>query len=158
MASKPHTTPTTRQAPPGIVATPVVSAPSHAKAGQRVPLSGAGFSPHSQVKIVFEGQRRVVVGSAVIGSDGKFRTSVRVPHAQPGQDKLQVVWTSSSGHVTSLAAPVMLLADATKPVGDGNKHTAEAVLITLSIAIPVVTWFVLQVLGWRHRRMGGGNP
>ncbi len=82
---------------------------------------------------------------------------MRVPHARPGQDKLQVVWTSSSGHLTSLAAPVMLLADATKPVGDGDKHTTEAVLITLSIAIPVVTWFVLQVLGWRHRRMSGGS-
>jgi hypothetical protein len=140
------------------VATPVVSAPSHAKAGQRVPLSGAGFSPDSHVKIVFDGPRRVVVGSAVIGSNGKFKTSVRVPHAQPGQDKLQVVWTSSSGHVTSLAAPVMLLTDVTKPVGDGDKHVAEVVLITLSIAIPVVTWFVLQALGWRHRRINGGKP
>jgi hypothetical protein len=140
-----------------MVATPVVSAPSHAKVGQSVRLSGAGFSPDSQVKIVFEGPKRVVVGSAVIGSDGKFATSVVVPHAQPGQDKLQVVGTSSSGRPTSLAEQVMLLAAVTKPAGDGNRHVAEAVLISLSIAIPVITWFVLQALGWRHRRLGGGS-
>jgi hypothetical protein len=141
-----------------MVATPVVSAPSHAKVGQRVPLSGAGFSPNSQVKIVFEGQKGVVVGSAVIDSAGKFQTSVVVPRAQPGQHKLQVVGTSSSGRLTSLAEPVMLLAAVTKPVANSDRHVAEAVLITLSIAIPVITWFVLQVLGWRHRRLGGGNP
>jgi hypothetical protein len=136
----------------------VVSVPTHAKAGQRVALSGAGFSPDSQVSIVFEGPSRVVVGSAVIGSDGKFQTSVVVPRAHPGQDKLQVVGTSSSGNVTSLAEPVMLLADATKPAGDGDRHVAEAVLITLSIAIPVITWFVLQLLGWRNRKLTGGKP
>ncbi len=135
----------------------MVSVPTHAKAGQRVALSGAGFSPDSQVSIVFEGPRRVVVGSAVIGSDGKFQTSVIVPHTHPGQDKLQVVGTSSSGSVTSLAEPVMLLADATKPAGNGDRHVAEAVLITLSIAIPVITWFVLQLLG-RKRKLTGGEP
>jgi hypothetical protein len=140
-----------------MVATPVVSAPSHAKVGQRVHLSGAGFSPDSQVKIVLDGPKRVVVGSAVISSDGKFETSVVVPHAQPGQDKLQVVGTSSSGRPTSLAEPVMFLAAATKPAGNGDRHVAEAVLISLSIAIPLVTWFVLQALGWRHRRLGGGS-
>jgi hypothetical protein len=136
----------------------VVSVPAHAKSGQRVPLSGAGFSPDSQVKIVFEGPKRVVVGSAVIGPDGTFRTSVVVPRAHPGQDKLQVVGTSSSGSVTSVAEPVLLLADATKPAVDNNRHVAEAVLITLSIAIPVITWFVLQLLGRRHRRLTGRNP
>jgi hypothetical protein len=141
-----------------MVATPVVSAPSHEKVGQSVPLSGAGFSPDSQAKIVLEGPKRVVVGSVQIDSEGKFQTSVVVPHAQPGQDKLQVVGTSSSGRATTLAEPVMFLADATKPVGDGNRHVAEAVLITLSIAIPVITWFVLQLLAWRHRRLGGGSP
>jgi hypothetical protein len=137
------------------MATPVVSAPSHAKVGQRVPLSGAGFSPESQVKIVFEDPKHVVVGSAVIGSGGTFHTSVVVPHARPGQDRLQVVGTSSSGRLTALAEPVVLLADVTKPPSHSDRRVAETVLITLSIAIPVVTWFVLQLLGWRHRRLGG---
>jgi hypothetical protein len=122
-----------------------------------VPLSGAGFSPESQVKIVFEDPKQVVVGSAVIDSDGRFHTSVVVPHAQPGKDRLQVVGTSSAGRLTALAEPVMLLADVTKPPGHSDRKVAETVLITLSIAIPVFTWFVLQLLGWRHRRLGGGN-
>jgi hypothetical protein len=135
-----------------MVATPVVSAPSHAQGGQRVRLSGAGFSPESQVKIVFEGPKHVVVGSAVIDSDGTFRTSVVVPRGHPGHDKLQVVGTSSAGRLTALAEPVMLLADVTKPASHSNRQVAEVVLITLSIAIPVLTWFVLQLLGWRNRR------
>jgi hypothetical protein len=123
-------------------------------------LSGAGFSPESQVKIVVDGPKRVVVGSAVISSDGKFQTSVVVPHAKPGQLKLQVEGTSSSGRPASLAEPVLLLADATHPAvnNDNNRHVTEAVLISLSIAIPVITWFVLQLLGWRDRRFGGRNP
>jgi hypothetical protein len=144
-------------------ATPVVSAPSHAKAGERVSLSGAGFSPDSQVKIVVDDPKRVVVGSAYIGSDGKFQTSVVVPHAQPGQLKLQVVGTSSTGRPASLAEPVLMLTDATHPAVDNhnddnnNRHVTEAVLIALSIAIPLATWFVLELLGWRHRRFGGGK-
>ena len=115
-------------------------------------LSGAGFSPESQVKIVFEGPKHVVVGSAVIDSDGTFRTSVVVPRGHPGHDKLQVVGTSSAGRLTALAEPVMLLADVTKPAGHSDRQVAEVVLITLSIAIPVLTWFVLQLFGWRNRR------
>ncbi len=123
-----------------------------------MPFSGAGFSPDSRVKIVVDGPKRVVVGSAVISSDGKFQTSVVVPHAQPGQLKLQVVGTSSSGHPASLAEPVLVLTDATHPATDSDRHVTEAVLITLSIAIPVITWFVLQLLGWRHRRFGNKKP
>jgi hypothetical protein len=68
------------------------------------------------------------------------------------------VGTSSSGSVTSLAEPVLLLADATKPAVNSDRHVAEAVLITLSIAIPVITWFALQLLGWRHRKLTGRKP
>jgi len=139
-----------------MVATPVVSAPSHAKSGEHLSLSGAGFSPNSHVKIVFEDPQRVVVGSAVTQADGKFHTSVVVPKAQPGQDKLQVVGTSSSGRPASLAEPVLLLADATRPAAH-NPDLARAVLIALSIVFPLATWFLLQMFGRRHRRLGGGS-
>lgn len=109
---------------------------------------------------MFDDPKKVVVGSAVIGADGKFRTSVVLPHAQPGHDKLQVVAKSPSGGTTSLAAPVMVLADVSRPVGtgNGNRDVTETVLITVSIAIPLLTWLVLQMLASRKRRLGGRNP
>jgi hypothetical protein len=135
------------------VATPVVSAPSRAKAGETLSLSGQGFSPGSRVKIVFDDPQHVVVGSAVAQSNGNFQTSVVVPRAQPGNDKVQFVGTSSSGRPASLAAPVLVLADASRPA-PRDPTLAEAVLISLSIGLPLTTWFVLQLVGWRHRRFG----
>jgi hypothetical protein len=136
-----------------MVATPLVSAPSRAKSGQVLPLSGQGFSPGTRVKIVFDDPKDVVVGTAVAQADGEFHTSVVVPKAQPGQDKFQVVGTSSAGRPATLAAPVLVLADASHPA-NRNPELAKEVLISLSIALPLATWLVLQMLGWRHRRLG----
>jgi hypothetical protein len=136
-----------------MVASPLVSAPSKAKAGQVLPLSGQGFSPGTPVKIVFDDPKDVVVGTAVAQANGEFHTSVVVPKAQPGQDKFQVVGTSSSGRPASLAAPVLVLTDATHPA-NRDPQLAKAVLISLSIALPLATWLVLQMLSWRNRRFG----
>lgn len=136
-----------------MVATPLVSAPSRAKAGEVLPLSGQGFSPGTPVKIVFDDPKDVVVGAVVAQSDGDFHTSVVVPRAQPGQDKFQVVGTSSSGRPASLAAPLLVLADVTRPA-KRDPQLPKVVLIGLSIALPLATWLVLQMLGWRHRRLG----
>ncbi|HXW82448.1 MAG TPA: hypothetical protein VEJ84_23320 [Acidimicrobiales bacterium] len=130
-----------------------MSAPSKAKAGQVLPLSGQGFSPGTPVKIVFDDPKDVVVGTAVAQANGDFHTSVVVPKAQPGRDKFQVVGTSSSGRPASLATPVLVLADATHPA-NRNPQFPKEVLISLSIALPLATWLVLQMLGWRHRRVG----
>jgi hypothetical protein len=139
-----------------MVATPFVSVQSHAKVGQVVHLVGKGFSPGSKVKIVFVGSPgHVVVGSTVAQVNGNFAMTVVVPRAKPGEHKLQVVGTSSSGQPGSWAAPVMVLADATGPAGTAPS-LATPVLIGISIAIPLLTWLVLDVIAWRQRRFDQG--
>jgi hypothetical protein len=119
-----------------------------------VRLTGQGFSPGSTVKIVFLGsQKHVVVGSTVAHLDGSFAMSLVVPRAKPGEHKLQVVGTSSSGQPGSWAAPVMVLADITGPATDAPS-LATPVLVGLSVAFPLLTWLVLDLLAWRHRRLG----
>jgi hypothetical protein len=119
-----------------------------------VRLVGEGFSPGSKLKIVFLGSHKhVVVGSTVAQLDGSFAMSLIVPRAKPGEHRLQVVGTSSSGQPGSWAAPVMVLADVTRPA-PGGPSLATPVLVGLSIAFPLMTWLVLDLLAWRHRRLG----
>ncbi len=154
VAHSPPSAPLTRLAPSAIVAAPVVSAPSDARAGQMVRLVGQGFSPGSKVRIVFLSSRKhVVVGSTVAQPDGSFAMSLVVPRAKPGEHKLQVVGTSSSGQSGSWAAPVMVLADVSSPASD-TPSLATPVLVGLSIAFPLLTWLVLDLLAWRNRRLG----
>jgi hypothetical protein len=79
--------------------------------------------------------------------------SLVVPRAKPGEHKLQVVGTSSSGQAGSWAAPVMVLTDVTGPVADAPS-LATPVLVGLSLAFPLLTWLVLDLLAWRQRRLG----
>ncbi len=119
-------------------------------------MSGKGFSPGSKVKIVFVGsQKHDVVGSTVAQPDGSFAMTLVVPHAKPGEHKLQVVGTSSSGQPGSWAAPVMLLTDVTRPAVQAPS-LATPVLVGLSVGLPLLTWLVLDVLAWRRRRLDGG--
>jgi hypothetical protein len=119
-----------------------------------VRLVGEGFSPGSKVKVVFlSSHKHVVVGSTVTRLDGSFAMSLVVPRAKPGEHKLQVVGTSSSGQPGSWAAPVMVLADVTSPA-PAAPSLATPVLVGLSIAFPLLTWLVLDLLAWRHRRLG----
>jgi hypothetical protein len=119
-----------------------------------VRLVGQGFSPGSKVKIVFlNSKKHVVVGSTVAQPDGSFAMTLVVPRAKPGEHKLQVVGTSSSGQPGSWAAPVMVLTDVTSPAGEAPS-LATPVLVGLSLAIPLLTWLVLDMLAWRHRRLG----
>jgi hypothetical protein len=124
------------------------------RAGQRVRLTGAGFRPESRVRIVFDASRRVVVGSAIIRSDGGFDTSVVVPHATPGPHKLQIVGKAPSGQTMTWDEPVIVLAD--RPiVAVSGPDLAAPVLLGLAVTFPVATWFVLEVLAVRRRR---GRP
>jgi len=120
-----------------------------------VRMVGQGFSPGSKVKIVFlnSTKRHVVVGSTVAQPNGSFAMNLVVPRAKPGEHKLQVVGTSSSGQPGSWAAPVMVLTDVTSPVGNAAS-LATPVLVGLSLAIPLLTWLVMDMLAWRHRRFG----
>ncbi len=142
--------------PPALVAAPVVSAPTRLREGQLVRLTGAGFRPKTRVKIVFEATKRVVVGSAVIRSDGGFDTSVVVPPATPGQHKLQVVGRAPSGQTMTWVQPVTVLTG--RPIaavtGPGPDVTAP-VLLAVAVTFPLVTWFVLEILALRRRRVGG---
>jgi hypothetical protein len=123
-----------------------------------VRLVGEGFSPGSRVKIDFLGSHKhvVVVGSTVAKVNGSFAVSLVVPRAKPGEQKLQVVGTSSSGQAGSWAAPVTVIADVTTPVVD-TPSLATPVLVGLSLAFPLLTWLVLDLLAWRQRRLGQGT-
>ncbi len=119
-----------------------------------VRLTGAGFRPASRVKIVFEASRRVVVGSAVIRSNGDFDTSVAVPHATPGQHKFQVVGKAPSGQTMTWVEPVTVLAG--RPIAAvRGPDLAAPVLLFLAVAFPLTTWVVLEFLALRRRRVSG---
>ena len=120
-------------------------------------LTGAGFRPKSRVKIVFEAPKRVVVGSAVIRSDGGFDTSVVVPpHASPGPHKLQVVGRAPSGQTMTWEEPVIVVASGTLVAASANgPEVAAPVLLALAFAFPLATWLVLQFLALRRRRASG---
>lgn len=121
-------------------------------------MVGQGFSPGSKVRIVFLGSQKhvVVVGSTVARRNGSFAMTLVVPRAKPGEHKLQVVGTSSSGQPGSWAAPVMVLADVTRPAV-GSPSLATPVLVGLALGFPLLTWLVLDLLAWRHRRLGEGT-
>jgi len=95
------------------------------------------------------------VASALARPDGTFSTKIVVPRrARAGAHKLQVVGTGPSGRPMTVAAAVFILTEnegaSTPPSGGG---LAEPVLLTLSAAIPLATWLVLEMLGWRNRRL-----
>jgi hypothetical protein len=119
-----------------------------------VRLKGQGFSPGTKVRIVFlSSKKHVVVGSTVAQPNGSFAMNLVVPRAKPGEHKLQVVGTSSSGQSGSWAAPVMVLTDVTSPAVKAPS-LATPVLVGLSLALPLLTWLVFDMLAWRHRRLG----
>ena len=120
-------------------------------------LTGAGFRPHSRVKIVFDSPQKQVVGSAVISRQGDFDTSVVIPaHATPGRHNLQVVGRAPSGQTMTWVEPVTVVtASPIVAVTAPRSDLAPPVLFTLALAFPLATWLVLEVLGWRHRRATG---
>lgn len=153
-----YAAPPPKSPPPA--AKPSVSLPSKAKAGQVVHLSGAGFSPGTKVKILFDaspgrpgGSDGVVVGTAVARPNGQFHMSVVVPKARPGRHTLQVEGTSASGKPARWASGVMVLTDVTKPLPDAGDGLAQGVLLALSIGLPIGTWVALQVPVWHRRRL-----
>lgn len=134
---------------------PIVTAPAKAVAGQLVHLSGTGFSPGTQVKIVLDEPHKVVVASAVAQADGQFHASVKLPQAGTGRHTLQVEGTSTSGRRAVLATRVVVLSHLGEEVAAGP-GLATPVLLSISIGLPIATWVVLQLPVWR-RRPGGGQ-
>jgi ribosomal protein L1 len=130
---------------------PVVEAPEKAAAGHRVEVAGEGFKAGARVEIVLDSPRHEVVGSAVTRSDGTFRTSVTLPKASRSEARLQVVGTAANGKRAELHRVILVVAsqDVASSGGDG---LAKPVLLTLVGIIPLTTWLLLEVLGWRSRR------
>lgn len=138
------------------MATPAVQAPSHAKAGAQVHLSGTGFRAGTHVQILLDTPKPLLLGTAVAGPGGDFKTSVVVPHTSPGRHNIQVTGVAALGGHLSLAAPFRLVADQVE-LPQPKKDLAEPVLLTLSFTLPVATWLVLEVLGWRRRHSHPGR-
>jgi hypothetical protein len=136
-----------------MVARPTVSVPSRAKPGGQVKLAGAGFRAGTTVRIVFDAPDPVTVGHALAGPDGDFRASVVVPKAGPGSHKLEVVGTAASGAPAAVSAVVVLANKNYRAPARGTELTTP-VLLTLAVVIPLATWVILEVLGWRRRRSG----
>jgi hypothetical protein len=144
-------------AAPSMVATPAVEAPAKASAGQHVKLSGAGFRAGTAVRIVFDGPRHLVVGSAVARPDGTFKAAIVVPAARPGNHVIQVVGTGSSGRPMLLTRTVAVLASQSVLTSAAG-GIAQPVLLTLSVVLPLGTWLALEMFGWRKRRTGKRAP
>jgi hypothetical protein len=137
-----------------MVATPALSAPGKAVAGQHVKLTGAGFRAGSKVKIVFDTPKHVTVGSARARPDGTFKASIEVPRrAGAGTDHLQVVGTGQQGQPMSLAAPVIVVSEHTAiATATPGASLAGPVLLTIAVLLPLTTWLALEMMGWRGRR------
>jgi hypothetical protein len=138
-----------------MVATPALSAPAKAQAGQKVKLTGAGFRAGTKVRIVLDGPRRVIVGSTLARPDGTFKASVVVPRrAGPGTARLQAVGTSQSGQPMSVAAPVIIVSEhAAIVTATPGPSLAGPVLLTVAMVLPLTTWLALEMMGWRGRRL-----
>ena len=104
------------------------------------------------MEIVLDAKEPQVVGSVVTKSDGSFKASVAVPARAPEKDKLRVVGTSAAGKKTQLAKVVLVVAEGNVAT-TGSAGLARPVLLTLAGVIPLVTWLVLEFLGWRNRRL-----
>lgn len=126
-----------------------MKAPGRAVAGKEIRVSGSGFKAASKVEIVLDRGKLETAVSAVADADGTFRASVRLP-ANGGQHKIQVIGTSASGHKATLQKVVLVVASQNA----GASDLARPVLLTLAIVIPLITWLVLEFLGWRGRRTG----
>jgi hypothetical protein len=124
-----------------------VKAPEQAQAGRDIRISGSGFKVGSKVEIVLDPQRPEAAVSALAGADGTFRATVRLPSSS-GQHKIQVTGTSASGRKAAVQRVVLVVASQSASTGD----LARPVLLTLAVVIPLVTWLVLEYLGWRGRR------
>ena len=139
-------------APPPADTAPIVEAPERAVAGKPLKLSGSGFKAASKVEIVLDTKEPEVVGSVVTKSDGSFKAFVAVPARAPEKDKIRVVGTSAAGKKTQLAKVVLVVAEG-DAAATGSAGLARPVLLTLAGVIPLVTWLVLEFLGWRNRRL-----
>lgn len=137
--------------------TPVVEAPEKATAGKDLALSGSGFKAASKVEIVLGSKRPKVTRSVVTGSDGSFKTSVAVPADGVSTDKIRVVGTSAAGKKTQLAKVVLVVDSKITPQARGA-DLARPVLLTLVVVMPLSTWLVLELLGWRNRRLDSKKP
>ncbi|HMK95937.1 MAG TPA: hypothetical protein VK425_00230 [Acidimicrobiales bacterium] len=138
-----------------MVATPAISTPEKVEAGAEIKLSGSGFEAGSKVRIVLDTPSRVVVGSALARGDGTFRTNIVVPRrARAGTHRIQVVGTGPSGRPMALAAHVIVVAQSTRAsTTTPGGGLAEPVLLTVAAALPLATWLVLEMMGWRNRRL-----
>jgi hypothetical protein len=96
------------------------------------------------------GSSQIVVGTAVARSDGSFKASVALP-AGTGKQQLKVLGTSANGKRAELAKVVLIVASHKVTDGPGS-GLAKPVLLTLAGVIPLATWLVLEILGWRGRR------
>lgn len=146
------------QAAPVLRAVPVVSVPQSVREGQLVRISGQGFRPGTPVKVVLgpddahEQAAPAVVATAHTGAQGQFEASAVVPAMRPGTHKFQVVGVAASGHVTSLAARVVVLAASKQ--ASGAPQLATPGLLALAIGLPLGTWLCLELLSRRRGQPG----
>jgi hypothetical protein len=125
--------PARRPSPP-----PLGVASKSVRRGDPVKVSGSGFAPGATITITFN-STRVVVGTVKADSQGRFSTTVVVPHDAPtGEHRLQADGAAGAGGHAVLVAQVSIA-----PMGARHGWVLPAFMVALTLVLAMGAGVVL---------------
>lgn len=102
--------------------------------GQPMTVAGADWQPGSEVTITFESEP-VVLGTASVGDDGTFSTTVTIPEdATAGEHTIRVTGIGEDGEPQTQSIAITVVAAAAAVAG-GLAATGGTVTVGLALAV-----------------------